>query len=163
MPKAGKDIAGKIVDFLREKGGRAVIVQTKLARELDCNAASVSVAFHKLLDRGVVIETSGRSSKGRQMGTEIILPDEFKEGDNWRALMRRQSGRAKTEETKSAVILQPAPVGGHDGTCQQFRHAILQELVGVYKELETARKELGTAQFDSLKVTRGLPRFCLLF
>jgi septal ring factor EnvC (AmiA/AmiB activator) len=108
------------------------------------------------LDRGVVIETSGRSSKGRQMGTEIILPDEFKEGDNWRALMRRQSGRAKTEETKSAVILQPAPVGGHDGTCQQFRHAILQELVGVYKELETARKELGTAQDEIARLQRGI-------
>ena len=135
MPKADKDIAGKIIDFLREKGGRAVFNQTKKAADFNCAQTVLGYSSRRLIEAGIVL-TSRPIKRGSHKPVEFILSDEFKEGDSWREALKRKSSGDKAE-TGPGV---PAEVC-HSEECLGARKVLLEELLKTLERLKVLQEE----------------------
>lgn len=144
MPKADKDITGKVVDFLRKNGGEAVIHSSRVkAKELfGCWDSSLTFALNKLLGADVI------EYVGKKNGIFNVykLGPEFLEGDSWREVLKRKSSGGKAEAGPDIVVGSPEksiPVGEHtDEGCLKYRVALSRELVEVYGRLEEAQSQI---------------------
>ena len=88
MPANGrsrKDIAGKIVNFLRAHDGRAVIKYSDTASLGNCTGPAIGYSLQKLMKLGVIDCVDPPRSHNR----EYTLSQDFKSGDSWRELFNQ--------------------------------------------------------------------------
>jgi len=85
-PGAGKDFVGKVVGYLRQNGGTAVLNGHNLAKGWGCSQTNVSWAIRKLFFCGV-ITTPDKLGSGRRILT-FFLCERFRDGEGWRDVLR---------------------------------------------------------------------------
>lgn len=144
MPRKSKDIKGKIVDFLRENGGKAVVNATKNAAKFDCTPPVIGYSLRQLIGAGI-ITTSSPTVRGSHKPVEFSLSDGFGEGESWRDLLKRRSGagagKTTAARTKLVGASQSAQTEG-GGRDSSVILAFSRELLGVYAELEEAQNKI---------------------
>ncbi len=154
MPKADKDIAGKIVDFLRERGGETEIGLIGAAKRFNSHPGTVSHILGRLIERGIIRKTAKPDLTGTKKPARYALDERFKEGDGWREALKRKFSGGKAEtgpDVTAGLPKQPTPVKAHtDDECLQYRIALSRDLVEVYKRLEGAQGQIALLQ-DEIK------------
>ena len=165
MPKADKDIAGQIINFLRQNGGEAEIGLIGAGKRFDCHQGTVSHILCRLIERKVIKRTAEPNLTGTKRPARYALDERFKEGDGWREALKRKSSGGKAEAgpgitaglSEQSTPAIPAKAHTDEG-CLKYRVALSRELVEVYEGLEEARgriarlqNEIGQLQ-DEIKV-----------
>ncbi len=147
MPKSGKDIAGKIVDLLREKGGETEIGLIGVAKKFDSHPGTASHILKRLIECGIIKKTAEPDLTGTKRPARYALDERFKEGDSWREALKRKPSRQPTPAEVASE--EPCSEG-----CLRARKILLVELVEVHERLKTCQEEnraLRTTETDLQK------------
>ncbi len=140
MPKPGKDIAWKIVNLLREKGGETEIGLIGAGKWFDCHPGTVSHILGRLIECKVIKRTAEPDLTGTKRAARYALDERFKEGDNWREALKRKSSRSAPTEAPDEAC--------HGEECLRARKVLLEELLGTFERLKVLQEEnqtLGSA------------------
>lgn len=143
MSAAGKDVMGKIIDFLRERGGEADIgASPKILAGLDCTSSTLGYALKTLSASGVIKKVRDRVPPSRI--ARHALNEPFEKGDSWREVLKRKSSDNEPEAGPSSTpqpSRRPSRVKVHDDKkCLEVRKALLQEVINAYQKLDAAQK-----------------------
>ena len=85
-PGSGKDIVAKIITFLRNNDGTAVLNGQVLAVEFNCDSSNVLWDIRRLKGCGIItaIDPTGAGHRN----SRFTLTAEFREGDGWRDVLQ---------------------------------------------------------------------------
>lgn len=147
MPE-NKDIAGKIIAFLRERGGEAEIKKED-TRKFGCHFSVVYRALKKLKKAGIINVIAAPVHKKHP--TRYKLDEKFREGDGWRDALKQKPAGDRTGAGPDVTApprerpIQPEGAeraeGCHNEECLRARKALLEELVGVFGTLRASQEE----------------------
>lgn len=144
MPKTNKDIAGKIVSFLREKDGEIEIGLNEAAKKFNSHPGTVSRIFKRLIGRGVIERTADPDLTGTKKPARYALATLFREGDGWREALKRKSsgGKSKTGPGVAAKHSErQTPERLCNEECLGARKVLLGELVEALERLKDSQEE----------------------
>jgi len=148
----GKDIAGKIVDFLREKDGNARVSMKEATNQWACSVQAAYYSLAKLRKAGIVkvLRKEEEKSDNRFRAVELALIDEYREGNSWRKALKRKSSGGESGASPGITARlpkQPTPAKAHtDDECLQYRITLSRDLLEVYKRLKDAQGQIARLQ-----------------
>lgn len=88
-PGSGKDIVAKIVTYLRNNGGTAVLNGQVLAVDFGCNPSNVLWDIRRLKGCGIITAIDPHGSGHRN--SRFSLATEFMEGEDWRDFLQNHA------------------------------------------------------------------------
>lgn len=135
MPKANRDITGKIISFLREKDGETEIGLNEAAKKFNSHPGTVSRIFKRLIECGVIERTADPDLTGTKRPARYALNDQFREGDSWREALKRKPSQPAPAPAKTSHE------ACHSEECLRARKVLLEELVGVHERLKASQEE----------------------
>lgn len=163
MPKPDKDISGKIVDFLREKGGEAEIGLIGTAKRFNSHPGTISHILERLSGCGIIRKTAEPNLTGTKRPARYALDEQFKGGDSWREALKRKSSGGKAETGPSVIAKpseQPTPTKVpddekcHSEECLKARKVFLEELVDTFERLKISQEENQVLSLDVEKLQK---------
>lgn len=162
MPGPGKDIIGKIVDFLRENGGEASIMAPETAERLDCRIGTLTYSLKRLKSLGIIDILSIKQGEldRRTKIMNLALTTGLGEGDDWREKLKRKPAGSKTEAgaNDGAPVIKSHPAKKPDGEgcnsegCLRARKILLEDLVKTYERLKGLQGENETLRSTETKL-----------
>ena len=133
MPKTGKDITGKIIAFLRERGGETEIGLIEAGKRFDCHPGTVSHVLDRLIECEVIKRTAEPDLTGTKKPARYALDERFKEDDGWREILKRKSSQPGPTKASGEAC--------HSEECLRARKVLLEELLGTFERLKTSQEE----------------------
>lgn len=139
MPES-KNIAEKIITFLRKKGSEAEVGGKNTAGMFGCHLSVVCRTLERLKAAGVI---KAVTVPAPHRPIRYALNKEFREGDGWREALKRKFSDGKSDDSRSKQSTPvKTPKGGTcNDECLGVRKALLAELVGVYERLRVSQEE----------------------
>lgn len=152
MPKPGKDIAGKIVNLLREKGGETEIGLIGTGQRFNCHPGTISHILERLIERKIIKRTAEPVLTGTKRPARYALDERFKEGDDWREALKRKSSGGESGTSPSKV----SDGACHSEECLRARKVLLEELVGTLETLKALQEKNRTSRLTEADLRRRI-------
>lgn len=130
-----KGVSGKIVDYLRDHQGKAVIDQTALAKHLGFIQNSVSYALYRLIAEGTVRALSPMGKGYKNVEFQLIKEVDF---DKREGEVRQSPAKKDHADDKGSLDL---------------KLSTSRELVNVYEELRKTQDLATKLQADKAKLS----------
>ncbi|MDO8495821.1 MAG: hypothetical protein Q7S32_04935 [bacterium] len=143
-----KDITNKIVEHIRQNGGRTEFKMTELANKWGCAKKSISRTLLKFLSKSIIVVVDGTFFRGISLNSGVFtfaMAEAFREGDTWRKayytkpMGRPKGGKNRPKADKTPPVEAPLVVSGVELNTEEeiaSRATILRELVAVYEKLQ---------------------------